>query len=320
MTAPDIDIVLPVYNGADFLAAQLDSLQRQSFTSWRVLIRDDGSSDATPDIIKSYAEVDERILILSDEQGKLGAIRNFSCLLAHTRAEYVVLCDQDDVWLPDKIEKSLNLLLRMEKDEPGIPLLVHSDLKVVDQSLKEIAPSFWQFQHVDPESSGRIGRLLVQNVAVGCTMIMNRRLVELALPMPESVLMHDWWIALVACALGKVGYIHEPTVLYRQHGSNTLGGRRYDMHRILERLCSSAQVRTDLLGTIYQARDLLQAHGSLMDRQKHDIVSRYSTILDRHRMVRVLDMLRYRFFKTGVLRNMATAWVLLSLPGPGRNH
>ena len=310
----NVDILLPAFNGADYIGIQIESIQKQGYTDWKLLIRDDGSTDQTVSIIKEYALQDKRICLIKDGNESLGVIRNIGCLLERSGAQYIMLCDQDDVWLPDKIEKSLNRLLQMEKDSPGLPQLVHSDLKVVDRSLKEIAPSFRHFQHLDPACSGRINRLLVQNVAVGCTMIMNRRLVELALPMPEGVLMHDWWIALVACALGRIGYIHEPTIMYRQHGSNTLGGKRYDMHRILERLRLSKQVRADFLGTIYQAKDLLQAHGSLMDRQKYDLVCRYCKIFDRNRMVRVLDMLRYGFFKTGVFRNLATAWVLLSQP------
>jgi len=316
----NIDILLPAFNGADYIGIQIESIQKQGYADWRLLIRDDGSTDQTVAIIKEYALQDKRIYLIGDGNESLGVIKNISCLLGRSNAEYVMLCDQDDVWLPHKIEKSLDILLQMEKDAPGFPLLVYSDLKVVDRSLKEIAPYFRQFQHLDPASSERIGRLLVQNVVVGCTMIMNRHLVELSFPMPESALMHDWWIALVACALGKVGYIHEPTVLYRQHGSNTLGGRRYDIHRILERLRSSAQVRSDLLGTIYQARDFLQAHGHLMNRQKYDLVFRFCTILEQPRIFRVIDMLRYGFFKTGIFRNLATAWVLLSQPGAVRNQ
>ena len=316
----DIDILLPAFNGDDFIGTQIESIQKQGYADWRLLIRDDGSTDETVAIIKDYALKDKRIFLVEAGKESLGVIKNITCLLEQSSAQYVMLCDQDDVWLPDKIEKSLDLMLRMEKDAPGFPLLVHGDLKVVDRSLKKIALSFWWFQHLDPANSGRINKLLVQNVATGCTMLMNRRLVELSLPIPESVLMHDWWIALVACALGKIGYILEPAVLYRQHGSNKIGGRGYGTHRILERLCSQEQVRSDFLGTIYQAQDFLQAYGPLMDKQTYDTVCRFSAILEQSRIIRVLDMLRYRFFKTGALRNMATAWILLNLPGDARNQ
>jgi len=318
MKTNSVDIVLPTYNGGAYLSKQIESVVGQTFTDWSLLIRDDGSSDATADVIRNYADTDGRICIISDDQGKLGAVQNFSCLLRHTRADYVMLCDQDDVWLQDKIQKSLDHMRKMEKASPGLPILVHSDLRVVDSSLKIIAPSFRKFQCLDPENSGKIGRLLVQNVAVGCTMIMNRSLVKLSLPIPDSALMHDWWIALVACAMGRVGYIDEPTVLYRQHGSNTLGGRRYDMSRILERFHSSAQVLSDLLGTIYQAGDFLKAYGESMDKRDYNTVYRYSTVLRRARIMRLFDIVRYGFYKSGFLRNMATAWALLSLPGSER--
>jgi len=309
-----IDIILPACNGGTYLSRQIESIQAQSFAGWNILTRDDGSSDATPEIIRKYADADERIRVISDDQGKLGVVQNFACLLGHTGADHVMLCDQDDVWLPDKISKSLDHMRKMEKASPGLPILVHSDLRVVDSSLQEIAPSFGRFQHLNTESTGKIGRLLVQNVAVGCTMIMNRRLVDVSLPIPESALMHDWWIALVACALGRVGYIDEPTVLYRQHGSNTLGSRRYDMNRILERLRSSEQVLSDLIGTIHQAGDFLNVYGETMDNDRCNTVYRYSTMLRRARIVRLVDIVRYGFYKSGLLRNMATAWALLSLP------
>jgi len=316
----DIDILLPAFNGADYIGIQIESIQKQGYANWRLLIRDDGSTDETVTIIKDYALKDKRIFLVEAGKESLGIIKNITCLLEQSSAQYVMLCDQDDVWLPDKIEKSLDLMLRMEKDALGFPLLVHGDLKVVDRSLKKIALSFWRFQHLDPASSGRINRLLVQNVATGCTMLMNRRLVELSQPIPESVLMHDWWIALVACALGKIGYILESAVLYRQHGSNKIGGRGYGIHRILERLCSPGQVRSEFFGAIYQAQDFLQAYGPLMDKQTYDTVCRFSAILEQSPIIRVLDMLRYRFLKTGILRNMATAWILLNLPGDARNQ
>jgi len=314
----NIDIALPTYNGEKYIGRQIESIQRQEYPEWRLLIRDDGSTDQTVSIIKNYVLKDKRILFAEDKDEYLGVVKNFSHLLKLADADYVMLCDQDDVWLPDKINKSLDHMRRMEKASPGLPILVHSDLRVVDSSLKVIAPSFRQFQCLDPESSGKIGRLLVQNMAVGCTMIMNRSLVELSLPIPDGALMHDWWIALVACAMGRVGYIDEPTVLYRQHGSNTLGSRRYDMSRILERFRSSSQVLSDLLGTIHQAGDFLKAHGEAMDKRDYHTVYRYSTMLRRARIIRLFDIVRYGFYKSGFLRNMATAWALLSLPGSER--
>ncbi len=225
-----IDILLATYNGAAFLNQQLGSVENQTHRNWRLIVRDDGSTDTTPEIIEAFrARHPDKVVVLRDEDGNLGLVRNFSRLMEHASADYVAFCDQDDVWKPEKLELSLLKMREMEAEHgPERPLLVFTDLTVVDEDLQVVHPSFWRYQGVRPKRCNALIRLLLLNVVTGCTALMNRPLVEKSMPIPGGAVVHDWWVALVAAAFGAAGYIVQPTVLYRQHGKNILGAR--DVH------------------------------------------------------------------------------------------
>jgi glycosyltransferase involved in cell wall biosynthesis len=192
-------------------------------------VRDDGSTDGTVKILEAEAAADPRITLVRDGRGNLGPARSFGALMeaaAAAGAGYVAFADQDDVWEPGKLEDELRLL-RAREAELGkqMPLLVHSDLSVVDENLHLIHPSFFDYQRVGP-GEAVLARLLVQNFVAGCTMVINRSLLRAALPLPD-VIMHDWWVALCAAALGEVVRCPRATVQYRQHGRNAAGSRSW---------------------------------------------------------------------------------------------
>ncbi|MDR0872760.1 MAG: glycosyltransferase family 2 protein [Prevotellaceae bacterium] len=224
-----IDILLSTYNGTKYLQEQIDSLLNQSFTDWNLLIRDDGSIDNTLDIIDDYCQkYPDKIKKLSDTNGNVGVIRSFEILLQHSISDYIMFCDQDDVWLPDKISLSIQKIKQMEQKAGNIPLLVHTDLMVVDKDLKIIAASLWKLGCIRPEILDKnIYYMGMCNSVTGCTLIMNRQAKEKSLPFPKNILMHDAWIALSVMKKGKIDYIVEPTVQYRQHGSNVYGAEEY---------------------------------------------------------------------------------------------
>ena len=148
-----IDILLATYNGATFLAAQLDSILGQTHTDWRLIIGDDGSTDGTREVIGAYrARFPEKIVTLGERTENVGVVRNFSRLIEHAEADYVALCDQDDVWKPEKLELSLDKMRALEaKHGADTPLLVFTDLSVVDRDLRVVHPSFWRYQQIRPE-------------------------------------------------------------------------------------------------------------------------------------------------------------------------
>lgn len=220
-----IDILLATYNGAAFLEAQLESIAAQTHEDWRLIARDDGSTDRTPEILSAFqARHAGRVEILADGDGNLGLVQNFSRLMEHSDAPYAAFCDQDDVWIPEKLELCLAKMCELEREHGAeTPLLVFTDLAVVDEDLNVIDRSFWHYANLRPDRCNSLNRLLLQNVVTGCTALMNRCLVARVVPIPSGAHVHDWWVALVVSAFGKLAYVTRPTVLYRQHGRNLLG-------------------------------------------------------------------------------------------------
>ncbi|MEK7260048.1 MAG: glycosyltransferase family 2 protein [Pseudomonadota bacterium] len=235
-TMPRIAILLPTWNGEKFLAEQLDSLLAQTYQNFVVVIRDDGSSDGTPTLIAQYAAAHpHHIHVLVSDGQNLGASGSFSWLMNYALQHkqtlglgraWLMFCDQDDVWMPQKIAVSMQRMQALQQKHPGTPALVHSDLRVVDEQRHLLAPSFVTYQGLEPLRNN-FGRMIVSNTVTGCTALLNEELVELACPVPEGAVMHDWWLALVASAFGHIDYIDEALVEYRQHGRNTIGAREY---------------------------------------------------------------------------------------------
>jgi rhamnosyltransferase len=228
VTPPDLIILLSSFNGSRFIAEQINSIRRQTYQGWTLLVRDDGSSDNTVAIVEALAAQDGRIQLLRDTKGNLGPAASFGVLLEDAResgVRYVALADQDDVWLPTKLARELELLRGQEAAAgPATPLLVHSDLAVVREDLTLLHRSFLEFQGIRHQTESALPRLLIQNFVTGSTVVLNRPLLEAAVPLPR-VIMHDWWLALCAAALGRLVYLPESTVLYRQHGRNAQGSR-----------------------------------------------------------------------------------------------
>jgi len=226
-----IIILLGSYNGERYIRAQIESIQKQDYPDWRLIIRDDGSDDDTPDIIESILNEDGRIQIIRDELGNQGAIGNFGILLQYAKemdAGYVCFSDQDDVWQTWKLGRQMDFMRQVETLRGNqLPILVHSDLSVVDYQLQMINPSFMAFQRIRHEKLSPLNVLLAQNYVTGCTVLINRALLELALPIPNSTLMHDWWLALCAAACGELAFLSDSTVFYRQHGKNEVGAKGF---------------------------------------------------------------------------------------------
>ena len=173
-------------------------------------------------------------------------------------ADAIFFSDQDDIWLPHKIARQLQSLQEMERQYgPGTPLLCYSDLEVVDQKLHQIHPSFMRYEKLRHESHNPIHVLLTQNVVSGCAVVINRDLLEFVTPIPNEVILHDWWLAICAAACGRIGYIDEPLVQYRQHSGNHIGAltvdRLVNLSAARKRL---SKIQDYMLGPIGQAKVL----------------------------------------------------------------
>lgn len=216
-----IDIVMPTYNGEKYLREQIDSILNQSYKDIRLIISDDGSKDSTVQILKEYEEKDERVKVYVQPQN-LGVVGNIEFLLKKVENPYYMLADQDDVWLLEKVEKSLEKLKQENAD------LVFGDLEVVDKDLNTMYPSFGDFMLLNRKinkyiNSDRLNYLY--NCVTGCTALARKETIEKILPLPtkSKYLIHDYWIGIMASLNGKLAYMPEKYIKYRQHGNNEVG-------------------------------------------------------------------------------------------------
>ena len=305
-----LQILMATYNGGQFLAPQLDSILAQSMTNWTLLIRDDGSDDGTTEIIKAYRNLHTgKITVIDDGLGNLGPKGNFAKLLESADADYILFSDQDDVWLPNKIELSVSGMKKLE-DAAGkaCPLLVHTDLIVTDNGLSPIADSLWKFQKMDPRCGNRLERLFIGNVVTGCTTIINKRLRDIALPVPPEAIMHDWWLALVAAAFGSIGHLPEKTVLYRQHALNEVGARSWDANYLVRkviRFFDDKQLKENLFRTGRQASAFLERFRYQLDDNKREKAAAYAGLGELGLFRKRYTVLRHGFFRTGLARNIS---------------
>ncbi len=249
-----IDVLLATYNGASYLPEQLASLEAQTFADWRLVLRDDGSSDGSAQIVRDWAaRTGRELAVIEDGRKGLGAMGNFAALIETSDAPYFACCDQDDVWLPEKLALMLERVREAERRRGAdTPVLAYSDLRVVDAELREVSPSFRSYcPLVLPRPARVMSDLMTQNVVTGCASLGNAALRQAALPIPPEAVMHDWWLALVAVGLGELVDVPQATVLYRQHGKNAIGAVRWNLVSLLTRL-----VR-DFAPTIRSVRDFL---------------------------------------------------------------
>lgn len=237
-----VAIVLCTFNGSKYIEALMDSIIVQTYENWELWISDDGSKDNTISVVRQYAEFYPEKIHILPEHAPLGACTNFLKTLMGAQlneAEYYMFADQDDVWFPDKIEK-LVAAMRMEEqsEREKTPLLIHSDCRVTDQNLQTIASSFTEYMGYN-QSMKSLPHLLVQNNVVGASVLFNRALRNRIHSVPQSAVMHDHWIALVAAAFGRIGYLPEATYDYRQHAENVIGAREGGAWRELKNKLNS---------------------------------------------------------------------------------
>lgn len=300
----NIDILLATYNGELFLKEQIDSILSQTNTSWKLIIRDDGSTDGTPSIIREYVQQHSGKIFLINDDEHLGSCLSFSRLLEHATSDYIMFCDQDDVWLPHKIEMTFNKMKQMESaNSKDTPLMVHTDLVVVNDILETISYSFWKCQSLDHTRGNDLNRLMIQNVATGCTMMINRSLQKIATPISTEAIMHDWWFTLVSAAFGKNGAVTEPTVLYRQHANNAIGAKNWSLFEDIIMLTSSqkraqTKIKSQLLLKTYrnQAKGFLDIYCEKLTSNSYTMINVFVNLDKFNAFKRKYFIIKYRFF------------------------
>lgn len=215
-----IDILLATYNGEKYLKEQIESILNQTYSNFRLIISDDCSTDKTIEILKEFEQKDSRIEVYYQKEN-LGTLNNFEFLLKKVQNNIFALSDQDDIWLPQKIEKSI------ENMKVNNSNLVFGDLEVIDENKNIIASSFWKYKGFykkikkDKNHKG----LLLNNYITGCTIVTEKKFLKYILPLPKKskYVIHDYWIAIILSLKGKISYIDKPYIKYRQHSNNQVG-------------------------------------------------------------------------------------------------
>ena len=230
MNETKTSIALCTYNGERYLGDLLNSICSQTTEPFELVVCDDCSTDSTLQLLNDFkrtAPFNVNILINTK---RLGVIHNFERALSACSGEYIALCDQDDVWKPNKLEKLVTLVKQLEMEAGYGPYFVHTDVDLVDSELNKMGVSFLEHQGLKPVDRNQYKTLIVQNYIPGCSTLFSRDLLEHALPIPEAAVMHDWWLALIASIAGIIRYDPSITVLYRQHEGNQLGSEsRFSM-------------------------------------------------------------------------------------------
>lgn len=216
-----IDILLATYNGEKYIREQIDSILNQTYKNIKLIISDDCSSDNTVNILKEYKQKDDRIEVYEQQQN-LGVVKNIEFLLKQVKNNYYMLSDQDDIWLPEKVEKSFKRLIEEKSD------LVFGDLEVVDKNLNTMYASFGDFMLLNRKINKYINTdklNYLYNCVTGCTILAKKETLAQIIPLPNNskYLIHDHWIGLMVSIYGKVAYIPEKYIKYRQHGNNQVG-------------------------------------------------------------------------------------------------
>ncbi|MCR9255395.1 MAG: glycosyltransferase [Alphaproteobacteria bacterium] len=266
---PDVAVLLSTRDAGDHLERQLDSLARQRDVKVRLVTRDDGSRDGTRDTLASWGErLDIALREASPPDRPMGIAESYLTLLDDddaAAADYTAFADQDDVWKSDKLARAV---ARLGLEDPSVPALYCSRLEIVDDGLKAMGLS--------PVLSRppAFANALVENVATGCTIVMNRAARDLVAGRPRSgALIHDWWCYLAVSAFGTVIWDPEPTVLYRQHGGNAVGASAGPAGRLWRK------VRNQLSGgsgdrLLRQARAFRAAYGDDLPDTRRDLLDR----------------------------------------------
>jgi glycosyltransferase involved in cell wall biosynthesis len=323
---PRIEVLLATYNGERFLREQIDSILAQDYQNLNILARDDASTDGTAGVLREYAEgFPEKFEVIRGSPANRGVLDNFLSLMKASTADYICFADQDDVWLPRKVSKSKEVMDQLEsKYGVSTPLLVFTDLRIVDENVGTLYPSFWAQMGIDPERIHHINKLLGRGVVTGCTMMINRSLLELGFRTPKEASLHDRWIALLASTMGKAGFVNEQTVLYRQHGANAVGtGSEGTSISLPKRFGSSHRSELDIeewRNSQQLALALLNLHGDELSARPHKLLVAFRRCeTASSRLLRIGSFVLHRFYCGGLRARAAVLSHLWSDRGDGDN-
>ncbi|MGN6637439.1 MAG: glycosyltransferase family 2 protein [Mucilaginibacter sp.] len=312
MAQPLITILMATYNGEAFIKEQLNSILSQTYKNWALWVRDDGSTDHTVEILKSYALKYPKISVFLNDTDERGACQNFSVLFRMAKLDehvkYVMFCDQDDIWLSTKIEITLREMARQEILYPAEPVLVYTDLELVDQD------GIRTGNHLRLKDKIDLRNLVSFNYVLGCTMLLNRAMIYKIQHIPNKAANHDYWIALVA-SLYRSSYLNERLIQYRQHTQNVSGN-------VVNNSSFIARIRRHLTAPQHEIKanrikllmlkEFYRCYENEMDPGKKIMLREYLDAYDNKNRLKVCYLiLKYKMFKRGFFQSLMTFYQVL---------
>lgn len=302
-----IDILMATYNGENYVENQIRSIMNQTYKNWILYISDDGSNDATKDIINRYSLLDQRIKVVPFKKCG-GPKENFLYLLTFSKNKFVMFADQDDEWLPTKIENAYNIIKKFSTSNN--PILVYSDLIVTDKELNTIDNSYFHYQSIKPNTNFK--NLLTQNCITGCTMMFNDVLRKLTLKIKnvDNIIMHDWWMALIASAFGQIIISEKSLIKYRQHDFNSVGAKKgYGLNYLYIKLKNISDIQKALFNTRRQCSEffdvfMLEGNEKLNDSSIYILSKEYGNLYN-NKFKRMIIYIKYKVTKGKVFKTIA---------------
>ena len=298
---PLVVVVLSTFNGERYLREQLESLFCQTYKNIEIIVRDDGSGDSTVEILQDVARGHDELSVVPGRN--IGVIGSFLELLdmVPANAGFVALCDQDDVWQEDKIERAVSMIADLDASSPA---MYCGAVDIVDERLNHIRVERQARREVSLENA------LVQNVATGCTTLLNQAALQLVTSksvVADRIGMHDWWLYQVVSTFGRVVFDSTPKILYRQHGQNVVGyasGIHIWINRIKRQLGPKSKIIRK------QANELLRLYGDEMPAENQLLIREFlertqsSSITERVAYALKSPVFRQSSFDDLVLRSM----------------
>ncbi|MDF2589721.1 MAG: hypothetical protein K0S41_3562 [Anaerocolumna sp.] len=322
-----VNIILATYNGEKYISEQIDSIIKNSFKNWKLWVFDDGSTDRTSSIINSYAiQYPDQIYFRQNEKN-IGVTLNFLEGVLHVNRckfngnekaasnqndeiiDYFMFSDQDDVWMKDKIELTLNHMKKMEqKFNKNSILAVFTDALVVDENLNKLHSSFYQVNKLDTKKVD-LAHIMMENKLIGCTVMFNQPLLDKMKSLPKNARYHDWWVAMVASAFGHISFMPKATLFYRQHSNNVVGNQTFNSY-VKRRITTLNKQKEVITKVIKQADDFYNIYRVELSTDKKMQVYTLSQLNKYNWLKRRFIILKYGFLKTGLIRNIGLICII----------
>ena len=309
-----IHIIMCTYNGEKYIEEQLQSILENTVTDWKLYISDDRSADNTNKIVNEYVQrYPEKISLITHDNPCGSALHFLEMVKAVSKSmkgdDFIMLCDQDDIWYSNKIYLTLEHMRRLiMKNGNTIPLLVCSDVEVVDKKKVQIAESFRRMNHYSIKKLD-FSHLLMENKVQGCTVMVNRALARKIYELPKALSMHDAWMGLIAVTMGKIDYIDGPTMAYRQHASNEKGSIAF-RKVIFEQFRNMNAQKYTVYNQASQAQEFLRIYGNELDKRDRKIAEVFSTLEQQKFFERRKNIIKYHMWKTGIVRNTGLLFLI----------